>query len=202
MHDLSMLYLNGNSIGNEGTKAIITEAIKDNKVWISLFLKWNLNKNCIHKVNTNLNIEKITTILSSMMMISLVNATGRARRKSYEASELCCKENSLQFFCYGRTSKECYCARIWLFNAWELGCELQQQSDNCCKSRYHYNSVCYEYRMILCSTLWLHSTSEIGCEYWQKQVDDCCRRWYHYNLTLTLASGEKSNGLITFWQLH
>ena len=40
--DLSMLlYLNGNSIGNEGTKAIIAEALKDNKVWISLFVKWN-----------------------------------------------------------------------------------------------------------------------------------------------------------------
>lgn len=38
--DLSMLlYLNGNSIGNEGTKAIIAEAFKENKVWISLFVK-------------------------------------------------------------------------------------------------------------------------------------------------------------------
>ena len=37
--DLSMLlYLNGNSI-NEGTKAIIAEALKDHKVWISLFVK-------------------------------------------------------------------------------------------------------------------------------------------------------------------
>ena len=41
--DLSMLPLdlNGNSIGNEGTKAIIAEAFKETKVWISLFVKWN-----------------------------------------------------------------------------------------------------------------------------------------------------------------
>ena len=210
--DLSMpLYLNGNSIGNEGTKAIIAEALKDHKVWISLFVKWNLNNNCIHKVITDLTIEEITTIL---MMISLVNATGQEeglmKLQNFVVNN---DNNKLMIVKEGgiTTVLSAMEEHPKIATVQEYGCSILGNL------AVNYNNratiaankslwrIWYQMRMILCSTLCLHSTSEIGCEYCPNKLQIAAEDVITTtNLTLTLASGEKQNtsSLITFWQVN
>ena len=232
--DLSMLplYLNGNSIGNEGTKAIIAEALKDNKVWISLFVKWNpihddnlltkfeglvnLKKNCIHKVNTDLTIEEITTIMPSMMMmmISLVNATGQEeglmKLQNFVVNN---DNNKLMIVKEGgiTTVLSAMEEHPKIATVQEYGCSIlgnlavnynKRATIAANKSLWR---IWYQMRMILCSTLCLHSTSEIGCEYCPNKLQIAAEDVITTtNLTLTLASGEKQNTsiLITFWQVN
>jgi len=230
--DLSMLlYLNGNSIGNEGTKAIIAEALKDHKVWISLFVKWNpihddnlltkfeglvnLKKNCIHKVNTDLTIEEITTIMPSTMMISLVNATGQEeglmKLQNFVVNN---DNNKLMIVKEGgiTTVLSAMEEHPKIATVQEYGCSILGNL------AVNYNNratiaankslwrIWYQMRMILCSTLCLHSTSEIGCEYCPNKLNIAAAEDVitTTNLTLTLASGEKQNtsSLITFWQVN